>query len=74
MLTKTLAEKGDFYFYQNLCRKKTSRFCPQGAVPKPTKPTTNTARKKRHSQSKPPQTETQAKNFEANVSDWTKPT
>jgi len=34
-----LLKKGDFYFYQNLCWKKTSRFW------KPTKPTTNTARK-----------------------------
>ena len=38
-LTEMLAKKCDFYFYQNLCRKKTSRFW------KPTKPTANTARK-----------------------------
>jgi len=63
-----LLKKGDFYFYQNLCRKKTSRFW------KPTKPNHEHCKKKRHSQSKPTQTETQAKNLEADFSDSTKPT
>ena len=55
--------------YQNLCRKKTSRFW------KPTQPTTNKAETAKQSQLKPPQTETQAKNLEANFSDskkWTR--
>jgi hypothetical protein len=37
-------------------------------------PAWNTANEKRHNRSKPPQTETLAKNLEANFSDWTKPT
>jgi len=63
-----LQKKSDFYFYQNLCWKKTSRFW------KPTKPTTNKAKAAKQSQSKPPQTKTQAKNLEADFSDLAKPT
>jgi len=54
--------------YQNICRKKTSRFW------EPTKPTTNTAEAAKQSQSKPPQTETQTKNLEADFRDSTNPT
>jgi hypothetical protein len=38
------------------------------------KPTETAANKNGHSQSKPPQTETKAKNLEADFSGWTKPT
>jgi len=38
------------------------------------KPTRNKAEATKQSQSKPPQTETQAKNLEANLSDLAKPT
>ncbi len=68
MLTRTLAEKGWLLLLPK-------------PVPKKDKPILKThkanhehCKKKRHSQSKPTQTETQAKNLEADFSDSTKPT
>ena len=68
MLTRTLAEKGWFVFLPKPLLKKDK------PILKTYKANHEHREKKRHSQSEPSQTETPAKNLEADFSDWTKPT
>jgi len=77
MLTWTLAEKKcDFYFYQNLCQEKTclDKLDNQADFGNLAKPAKNKTETTKQSQSKPLQTETPAKNLEADFCDSTKQT
>jgi hypothetical protein len=70
-----LLKKGDLYFYQNLCQEKTclDKLENQADFENLAKRTTNKTEVTKQSQSKPLRSETQAKNLEADFSDWTKP-
>jgi|CXWL01.1.fsa_nt_gi hypothetical protein len=68
MRTKTLAEKGRFVFLPKPMPKKDK------PILKTYKANHKHREKKRHSQSKPPQTETPAKNLEADFRDLARPT
>ena len=69
MLTRKIAKKRvACIFTKTYAEKRQADF---GNLAKPTETAAN---KNGHSQSKPPQTETQTKNLEADFSDLTKPT